>query len=252
MDIMSPANDWEKFFEEHAPFYMENVFTKNTLAEVDFLVAEFELRPGASILDMGCGTGRHAVELARRGYRVTGVDLSAAMLAQARQAAEAAGVEVEWVRCDAARFRAEKAFDAAVCLCEGAFCLLGADDDPVERDLGVLKNISAACKPGAPFVLTALSACRCIRRSSREDAAAGTFDPLTIVQAMVEEIDTPEGKKSFRTRERVYVPTELTLLCRLAGLEVEHIGGGTAGDWGKRPLDLDEYEIMVIAGKAAA
>ena len=51
-------------------------------------------------------------------------------------------------------------------------------------------------------------------------------------------------------RERGYVPTELVMLFRLAGLEVEHIGGGTAGNWGWRPIDLDEMEVMVIARKA--
>jgi hypothetical protein len=63
------------------------------------------------------------------------------------------------------------------------------------------------------------------------------------------ELETPEGKKSIRTRERGFVPTELVLLLRQAGFAVKHIGGGTAGNWGHRPLDLDEFEIMVVAEK---
>lgn len=86
-------DNWENFFDGHAPEYMENIFTKNTLAQVDFLIEELDLTPGQFILDVGCGTGRHAVELAKRGFDVTGVDLSAGMLAQARQAADAAGVK---------------------------------------------------------------------------------------------------------------------------------------------------------------
>ena len=89
---------WEQFFNGHAPIYMNNGFTKNTLAEVDFLIEELKLPSGSSILDMGCGTGRHSVELAKRGYAVTGVDLSAGMLAEARKAAETAGVTVEWIQ----------------------------------------------------------------------------------------------------------------------------------------------------------
>jgi hypothetical protein len=52
-------------------------------------------------------------------------------------------------------------------------------------------------------------------------------------------------------RERGFVPTELRLLFGLAGLETLGIWGGTAGTWGKRPIDLDEYEIMVLARKAS-
>jgi cyclopropane fatty-acyl-phospholipid synthase-like methyltransferase len=66
---------WEGFFDGHAPVYDQNCFTRNTIAEVEFLIETLELSPGASILDVRCGTGRHAIELARRGYRVTGVDL---------------------------------------------------------------------------------------------------------------------------------------------------------------------------------
>jgi cyclopropane fatty-acyl-phospholipid synthase-like methyltransferase len=64
---MPDKTRWEAFFDAHAPVYDENTFTKNTLREVDFLLAELRLAPGSAILDVGCGTGRHAVELAKRG-----------------------------------------------------------------------------------------------------------------------------------------------------------------------------------------
>ena len=95
---------------------MENSFTKNTVAEVDFLLEELNLPSGSSILDIGCGTGRHSVELARRGYQVTGVDISFRMLAEAEKAAKEVGVEVEFIHADATRFSSEKLFDAAICL----------------------------------------------------------------------------------------------------------------------------------------
>jgi cyclopropane fatty-acyl-phospholipid synthase-like methyltransferase len=94
---MTRRNEWEEFFDGHAPIYMENCFTKNTVKEVDFILDELNLSPGCSILDMGCGTGRHAVELARRGYQVTGVDISSGMLAEAKKAAQEAKVKVEWI-----------------------------------------------------------------------------------------------------------------------------------------------------------
>jgi 2-polyprenyl-3-methyl-5-hydroxy-6-metoxy-1,4-benzoquinol methylase len=76
-------SSWERFSDAHAPVYMDNVFTKYTLREVDFLLEELALQPGSSILDVGCGTGRHSIELSKRGYAVTGLDLSAETLVQA-------------------------------------------------------------------------------------------------------------------------------------------------------------------------
>lgn len=229
--------------------YLDIVFTKDTLREAEFLVKEFGLPAGSALLDVGCGVGRHTVELAKRGYWMTGVDLSESMLAEARKAARAAGVVVELLHADARDFIAEARFDGALCVCEGAFCLLGAGDDPLTRDLEILRNIYRALKPGARFILTALSAFRLIRQVTEEEVRAGRFDPLTLVEHNAMEVDTPDGTQTIPTRERLYVPTELAFMCQLAGFTVEHIGGGTAGNWGRRPLELDEYEIMVICRK---
>ena len=64
------------------------------------------------------------------------------------------------------------------------------------------------------------------------------------------EWEVPEGTRSVTLRQRGYLPTELKLMCRCAGLQVEHVGGGTAGNWGYRPLELDEMEVMLIARKS--
>jgi SAM-dependent methyltransferase len=223
------------------------VFTKNTLAEVDFLVRELGPAPGASILDVGCGTGRHAVELAKRGYVVTGVDLSTEMLAQAAKAAKAAGVNVNLVHADATKVSLPKKFDAAICLCEGSFGLLGQGDDPIEQPLAILSNISRCLKPGAKALLTVLSGSRMLRMHKDADVVEGRFDPLSIV--LSHSFPPREGMEPMPIRERGFVGTELRLLCRLAGLAIENMWGGTAGNWGKRPLDLDEFEIMIVARK---
>jgi ubiquinone/menaquinone biosynthesis C-methylase UbiE len=237
---------WEQFFNGHAPLYMGNAFTKNTVAEVDFLVEELALRAGSSILDMGCGTGRHSVELAKRGYAVTGVDLSAGMLAEARKAAEAAGVAVEWVQCDATRFMAAQPFEAAVCLCEGAFGLINDPDEADTHDLAILRNIHAVLKPGAKFILTALNGFAAIRKFTQEEAANGRFDPLRLIETFPMEWETPEGKRAVTVCERRYLPQELRQMFTAAGFTVEAIWGGTAGKWGRRMLELDEVEMMVV------
>jgi 2-polyprenyl-3-methyl-5-hydroxy-6-metoxy-1,4-benzoquinol methylase len=242
-------NEWQEFFDGHAPIYMDNPFTKNTLEEVNFILEELKIPPKSSILDMGCGTGRHAIELAKRGYKVTGVDISLGMLSQAEKEARQANVEVEWIHADATRFKSNKLFDSAICLCEGAFGLLRMEDDPWEHDYAILKNINASLKPGAKLILTLLNACAMIRRYTQDDVKSGTFDPEALVEIHPIECETPHGKKSVMLKERGYVATEIAPLFRQTGFEVEHIWGGTAGNWGKRKIELDEIEIMLIGRK---
>ncbi len=246
---MAEKKIWETFFDAHAPIYDENVFTKSTLKEVDFLTEELALKPGAAILDVGCGTGRHAVELAKRGYKVTGIDLSAAMLEEARKKAKVAGVKASFIRADATDFTLPAKFDAAICLCEGSFGLLGHWDDPINQPLAILSNISKSLKKKAKAILTVLNATFMIRRFTNQDVAEGRFNPLTMEESS--ELPPREGMPPIKMRERAFVPTELILLCRLAGLDVLNIWGGTAGNWGRRNIDLDEIELMLVAQKVA-
>lgn len=238
---------WQTFFDQHASRYMEEPFTRNTGAEVEFLVDEFGLPPGSHILDVGCGTGRHAVGLARLGYRLTGVDLSAGMLAEARQAADEAGVQVEWVQADALQFEYDRRFDGIICLCEGAFGLLGSLDDPLTRDLALLRRIQDLLVPGGKLILTALNGLAMARKATPETVAQGAFNPHTTVEVSEMEYESADGEGTLTVRERGFTPSELTLMCRVAGFDILHVYGGTAGAWNRRPVELDEIEIMVIA-----
>jgi cyclopropane fatty-acyl-phospholipid synthase-like methyltransferase len=228
---------------------MNNRWTKNTVAEADFVLEELRIRPGSAILDMGCGTGRHSVELAKRGYRVTGVDISSGMLVEAEKAAKEANVKVEWVHANATQFKSAVKFDGAICLCEGAFGLLSSSDQPIKYELAILRNIYAALKPGARIVLNAQNGYQRARMFTQKDVEEGRFDPVTMTEVCTMEWDTPEGKKSVQVRERAYMPVELIMLFEQAGFKVEHVWGGTAGKWGRRIIDLDEIELMVIARK---
>ncbi|MBM3501740.1 MAG: methyltransferase domain-containing protein, partial [Armatimonadetes bacterium] len=157
---MSVHEGWRAFFDGHAPAYMQNVFTRNTQAEVAFLVDVLRLPPGARILDLGCGTGRHSVALAGRGFQVVGVDLSHGMLRQAQLAAREAEARVAWIQADATRFSAPQAFDAAICLCEGAFGLIGAGEDPQAHDAAIARNLAHSLRPGGRLMLNASNGLR--------------------------------------------------------------------------------------------
>lgn len=242
-------NIWEVFFDNHAPQYMQNIFTRGTKEEVRFLVSDLGLEPGMKILDIGCGTGRHTVELAKRGYQMTGVDISSGMLNEAEKAAGKAGVKVELVHCDATRYMSEPVFDVVMILCEGAFSLYKPGQDPIEHDLAILKNANRALKPGGKLIMTALNAMKKIREFGPEDIASGKFDPLNMIEYYEMEYQDGGRTHSLKVCEKGYVALELKLLLTIAGFEVENIWGGTAGNWGKRQIDPDEYEIMVVALK---
>ncbi len=119
-------------------------------AECDLLQAQFlsARGPVRSALDVGCGTGAHAVRLAARGYEVVGVDLSEEMLATARQRADASGLGALELRLgDLRSVRLGRTFDAVICM----FAVLGyqtSDDDVA----GALATVRAHLRPGGIFV----------------------------------------------------------------------------------------------------
>src|SRR5674536_219855 len=109
---------YEELFENSAKSYDQQPFVKGTHGEVDFIEEELGFNRSATILDLGCGTGRHAIELAKRGYTVTAVDLSASQLDLAREKAVAANVTVQFVEADARHLNYSGQFDAVIIVCE--------------------------------------------------------------------------------------------------------------------------------------
>ncbi|MBU1107815.1 MAG: class I SAM-dependent methyltransferase [Candidatus Riflebacteria bacterium] len=245
---------WKGFFDCIADRYEDEVFTLNTVPEVDFIVEEMKLAAGDSVLDIGCGTGRHSIELARRGFKVTGVDISSGMLAVARKKATEAGVQIEFVECAAQDFVTEKRYDAVLSLCEGALCLIDDDDDIWSRDMAVFANMADALKENGRFLVTVLNAFRLVRSISDVDIAAGMVDLFTLSSRFENEVNCKENEEPVKVKgiERYYTPSELIRMVNRIGLKVDHIYGGTAGAWLREPLKLDEIEFMATGHKKSA
>ncbi len=243
-------SNWESFFDAYAPQYKDEPYVHNTQAEVDFLEHKFGLQPGMSILDAGCGTGRHSLEFARRGYQVTGVDLSEQMLQEAKNAAASENLQVDFIKANLVDLTLDKRFDLAVCLCEGGFGLLGVGEQPFLRDVGVLKNLHACLKNTGRFFMTTLNGYRFIRQYQDTDVENGTFDNIHCVEHLPIEEYTP-SLKGLTLSQKGFTPSEMQLMLYLAGFVCEGIAGGTAGHWNEKKLQMDEMELMVWARKAA-
>ena len=220
------------------PAYLRYSFTKGTEQEVDFLVQALGLRPGMRVLDVGCGPGRHACALARRGISAHGVDVSARFVELATAAAPP-GATFE--RLDARALPFEDEFDAAVSLCQGGFGLLGGDG---EGD--VLAGMARALRPGGVLAVSAFSAyfqVRWLEDGDRFDADSGVNHERSTLR-------DPEGTEAeFDLWTTCFTPRELRLLAAAAGLSPRSVWSVAPGAYRADPPSLETPEFMLVAEK---
>src|SRR6266513_5807253 len=105
---------WRSWFGRGYLALYDETLGERTPVEIDQLEALLQLRPPRRILDLPCGQGRHAIELARRGYDVTGVDLSPFLLKIAADRGRAKGVRVRWLSGDVGQPIAGGGFDVGL------------------------------------------------------------------------------------------------------------------------------------------
>ena len=141
---------YEDFFDDwYLKYWVQPITAERTCAEVDAAVRFLRLKAGDHVLDLCCGQGRHSVEFAKRGFRVTGYDLSATLAGGCRgKRPPAARVDVKFVRGDMREVPWEERFDAAVNFYT-AFGYFEHDDE----NQAVLDRTAAALKPGGRFLL---------------------------------------------------------------------------------------------------
>lgn len=249
---------YESLFENYAEKYDKESFTQGTLGECDFIEREINYNQDLKILDVGCGTGRHAIELTKRGYQVTGIDLSVTQLAQARKKAQEAGLEINFQEQDARDLPFEAEFDLAIMLCEGGFPLMETD----EMNFAILQNVSKALKEKGKFIFTTLNGLFPLFHSVEKFLAAegaegnatyhhNTFDLMTFRDHNITEIEDDSGKlMKLECNERYYVPSEISWLLKSLGYRQIDIFGAQLGAFSRKDkLTTKDYEMLVIAEK---
>jgi len=138
----------EAFWIDTAPVMFTPQRWEQAATEVEQICKLINIPNRAAVLDVGCGPGRHALEFAKRGYRVTGIDTIAPYLQEAKAKAAERKLDVEFVQADMREFRREGAFDAAI----NMLTAFGYFDDP-QDDRRVIENIFANLKPRGIFVM---------------------------------------------------------------------------------------------------
>ena len=236
---------FEEMADHMGPAYLRYSFTKGTSQEVDFLLTALDLDHSERgrtrrVLDVGCGPGRHALELARRGIRVHGVDISSTFIEIAERSAAAENLSdvATFERLDARVMDLPPVFDAAICLCQGGFGLM----DHLSHDLEILSGLAAALKPGGAFALSAFSAYFVVRY--HENAS---FNADTGVASEVTEIRDSGGRaKSAELRTGCFTPRELRLMCRQVGLSVEAVHSVEPGAYTNSSPNTESPEFLVL------
>lgn len=250
---MTGTDDWTGgFFDEPYTELFPFPGDAQSDAEVNALVGLLP-SPPASVLDLACGPGRHAVRLAERGYTVTGVDSSAEFLDAARAAATARGLaSVEFVEGDMRTLSFEASFDVAVNLqtAWGYF-----DDETNQR---VLDSVAGALRPKGRFVLDVVNRDWLASTYTPKDwvqlrdgafaVSERAFDPVAGTNVVSHRWRAPDGELRERHHElRVYTATELDRMLRAAGL----VPTAWYGGFDLEPLQFRSRRLLVVTERTA-
>jgi len=246
-----PENWWENFFHGVAlDFWRAAIPAELTSAEADFLAKQLQLTKPAKVLDVPCGNGRIAIELAKRGFALTGIDIAREFIDEAQSSSLQAGVAIDWRNQDMRDLPWSGDFD-------GAFCFgnsFGYLDDEANADF--LKAVSRALKPGGRFILDAPAIAECMLpnfQPSRSIELAG-------IKVDIEHRYDHEQGRMFNdftfsrdgvvdrrpSSQRTYTYRELIELLRAASLETTAAYGSLT----EEPFNLGAHRLLLVSQKS--
>ena len=238
------------FFSDGSPYLNHPLLTpERTVKEMDFVLSQVNLSPGARVLDMGCGPGRHSIELARRGYDVVGIDPSAAMIKAAQVRATEASVAPAFRQVSGESFVASDDFDLAICLFTtlGQISKEGENSELVERTYETLRPggfLVVETRQRAPTVQHLQTEER-FGKGERYTDVSRRFEAVNKTVTEVFEVVSPESTQRYVLCYRLYSRTELTGLLEQAGFTIV----ASFGDYDGNLLGPDSATMLLIGRK---
>jgi SAM-dependent methyltransferase len=243
------TNWYENFFHGVAnDLWRKCTSPEQTLAEADFLEKTFGVK--SRLLDVPCGNGRHTLELARRGCRMTGVDISQEFIQEAKASATAAGVEAEFVRGDMKQLNWKSVFD-------GAFCFGNSFGYLTYADMTIfVAGVARALKPGGRFVIDTGAAAESILPTLKEREWYQIEDILFAIEnRYLADVSCLETKGTFVQNAKietrawwhwVYTVGEIRRMLEESGLAVTNLYNSLD----QQPFKLGDQRLIVVAEKA--
>lgn len=240
---------WYEDFFDHSYLHIYAPFlsAEKNAQEAASILDRLHLTPGSSILDLACGYGRHSIPLAKHGYKITGFDLSEALLEQARQEAARQQVSVQWEQGDMRSIPFKQEFDAVLNL----FTSFGYFEREADN-LHVLKQVYEALKPAGLLLLDTVYQVRLVR-SFTPHSIIHYDDGLTVLEERRFDLGTsrnevkltllyPDGRRGEHTHSmRIYTLTELSTMLTDTGFSVQASYGSLDGS----PLTMDSRLVLL-------
>ena len=246
---MKPWHEADAFWTTWAPFLFEERRWQQAQGEVANIISLVKLSPGASILDLCCGPGRHSLQLAQAGFSVTGVDRTKTYLQKARKQAAKEELNIEFICADMRDFCRPNAFDAVINL----FTSFGYFED-ISDDRKVITNVYRSLKSGGVFLIDTMGKeilARIFRERDwyevngivvlQERKVCRDWSWLEERWVMIKDGKMDEHKLSHR----LYSAAELAALLKDCGFTTVDAYGDLAG----APYDQTAKRLVVVAYK---
>ena len=249
MEETKPWHEQEDFWKTVAPILFSWRRWLNAPAEVEQIISLLKLQPGVYILDLCCGVGRHSLELARRGFRVVGVDRTQAYLEQASKRAASEALNVEFICDDMRTFCRPDTFDVVLNL----FTSFGYFEDP-EDDRRVATNVWKSLKSGGVFLIEMMGK-EVLARNFQERVWHEENGLFILEERKIgngwERIETrwiifvENERIEHKLRLRLYSAVELISLLKDCGFVSVEVYGDLAGN----PYDYTAKRLVAVARK---
>jgi SAM-dependent methyltransferase len=247
---MDPWHEQDDFWESFYPTMFSQERMEAAVSDVDHLLTRMDLPEGSAVLDLACGPGRHALELARRGFRVTGVDRTTAYLERAQEQANQEGLAIEWIQADMRDFSRPNAFDAAI----NMFTAFGYFEDPAE-DRIVVDNVLRSLRSSGVFLMELMGKERLARIFRERDWHEEPDGTLVLEERRIRPgwdwienrwiLLKGETRKEFEVSHRVYSAVELSSLLTDSGFTSVEVYGSLEGT----PYDQNAKRLVIVAHK---